>query len=54
MAAIFSRQEHHRAVFGEQLHNVLGTIKIYVIAIGPVQSPNRIDVLEFADAVLQG
>ncbi len=54
MAAILSRQEHHRAVLGEQLHHVLGTIEIDVIPIGPVQSPNGIDVLEFADAVLQG
>src|ERR1700683_3174529 len=53
MPAILSRQEHHRAVRGEQLHHVLRAVEINVVAIGPVQATNGIDVLELPDATLQ-
>src|SRR5580658_9252551 len=54
MTSIFAREEHHRAVLGEQLHHVLGAIEVDVVPIGPMQTANGVEVLELPDTMLQG
>ena len=53
VAEIFAGEEHHGAVAREQLHNVLGPVEIDVIAVGPMQASDGVDVFEFADAMFQ-
>ena len=53
MPAVFAGEEHHRAVLREELHHVLGAVEVDVIAVGPVQTADGVDVLELADAMLE-
>ncbi len=53
MAAVLAGEEHDGAVPREQLHHVLGAVEVDVVAIGPVQTADGVDVLELADAMLQ-
>ena len=53
MPAVLARQEHHHAVVGEQLHHVLGAVEVDVVAVGPVQAADGVDVFEFPDTMFQ-
>ena len=54
VTAVFAGEEHDGAVPGEELHHVLGAVEVDVVAIGPVQAADGVDVLELADAMFQG
>ena len=53
MAAVLSGEEHRGTVAGEELHHILGAVEIDVVAIGPMQAADGVDVLELADAMFQ-
>ena len=54
MPTVFAGEEHDRAVLGEELDHVLGAVEVDVVAVGPVQAADGVDVLELADAMLEG
>ena len=52
LADVLAAQEHHHAVLGEQVGDLLGQVEVDVVAVGPVQPPDRVHVLQLADAML--
>jgi hypothetical protein len=53
LADVLARQEHHHAVVGEQVGHLFRQVEVDVIAVGPVQPANGVDVFKLAHAVLQ-
>jgi hypothetical protein len=53
LADVLAAEEHHHAVLGEQVRDLLGQVEVDVVAVGPVQAADRVHVLELADAVLE-
>ncbi len=53
VAMVFARQEHDRAIARKQFGHIVGPVEIDVIAIGPVQPADRVQILQFADTVFE-
>ena len=53
MAVVFTGKEDDDAVRGEQPYDILGAIEVDVVAVGPVQAADGVDVLELPDTMFQ-
>jgi hypothetical protein len=53
VADVFAGQEHHRAVLGEQVGDFVRAVEIDVVAIGPVQAADGLNVLQDSHLLLE-
>jgi hypothetical protein len=51
--AVLAGQKYDRTVPRKQLDHVLGTVEVDVVAVGPMQAADGVQVFELADAMLE-
>src|SRR6185437_7098029 len=53
VADVFAGKEHHRAILGEQVCDLVRAVEIDVVAISPVQAADGLDILQHAHFLLE-